>query len=71
MTTPLRVCRSTTGNGAAMSLRLVARSTGAAAAVLLALSVPAAQGTVAHGYHAYGSCATSAPFTKATSASVT
>jgi hypothetical protein len=48
-----------------MSLRLVARSTGAAAA-LLALAVPAAQGTVAHGYHAYGSCATSAPFRKAT-----
>jgi hypothetical protein len=49
-----------------MSLRLVARGAGAAA-VVLALVVPAAaQATVAHGYHAYGSCATSAPFAKAT-----
>lgn len=48
-----------------MSLRLAACSA-SAAAVLLALAVPAAQSAVTHGYHAYGSCATSAPFRKAT-----
>jgi hypothetical protein len=52
-----------------MSVRGVVRSVGVAGG-LLALSVPVAQGSAVHGYHAYGSCSTRAPFRKATQCTI-